>query len=188
MVSMRRRKPPAPPVRSNLLEVSHGVFGQNQHINLQTVPIYWWYQSDHHRPNHHVRRHRPLGFTVKGSVEIVSYFMLFALLAAFAAFVERSQIIVDVFTQKMPQSIKGYLMGLFMLGFFFIGVVFAWGLYESAIDALEFGKVTQDLRISMMPIYAFSAFLSLLLAIRSLIESINIFKTGEFFDAEETGA
>lgn len=128
------------------------------------------------------------GFTVKGSVEIVSYFMLFALLAAFAAFVERSQIIVDVFTQKMPQSIKGYMMGIFMLGFFAIGIVFAWGLYESAIDAMEFGKVTQDLRISMMPIYLISALLSALLAIRSLIESINIFKTGEFFDAEETGA
>lgn len=28
-----------------------------------------------------------MGFTVKGSVEIVSYFMLFALLAAFAAYV-----------------------------------------------------------------------------------------------------
>ncbi|PKH82839.1 TRAP transporter small permease, partial [Psychrobacter sp. 4Bb] len=116
------------------------------------------------------------GFTVKGSVEIVSYFMLFALLAAFAAFVERSQIIVDVFTQKMPQSIKGYMMGVFMLGFFAIGIVFAWGLYESAIDAMEFGKVTQDLRISMMPIYLISALLSALLAIRSLIESINIFK------------
>lgn len=128
------------------------------------------------------------GFTVKGSVEIVSYFMLFALLAAFAAFVERSQIIVDVFTQKMPQSIKGYLMGIFMLGFFIIGIIFTWGLYESAIDAIELGKVTQDLRISMMPIYLISAFLSMLLAIRSLIESINIFKTGEFFDAEETGA
>ena len=128
------------------------------------------------------------GFTVKGSVEIVSYFMLFALLAAFAAFVERSQIIVDVFTQNMPQSIKGYLMGICMLGFFGIGIVFTWGLYESAIDAIEFGKVTQDLRISMMPIYLISAFLSMLLAIRSLIESINIFKTGEFFDAEETGA
>lgn len=128
------------------------------------------------------------GFTVKGSVEIVSYFMLFALLAAFAAFVERSQIIVDVFTQKMPQSIKGYMMGVFMMGFFVIGIVFAWGLYESAIDAMEFGKVTQDLRISMMPIYLISALLSALLAIRSLIESINIFKTGEFFDAEETGA
>ncbi|HCH27029.1 MAG: TRAP transporter small permease [Psychrobacter celer] len=128
------------------------------------------------------------GFTVKGSVEIVSYFMLFALLAAFAAFVERSQIIVDVFTQKMPKSIKGYMMGVFMLGFFIIGIVFAWGLFESAVDAIEFGKVTQDLRVSMMPIYLVSAFLSALLAIRSLIESINIFKTGEFFDAEETGA
>ena len=51
------------------------------------------------------------GFTVKGSVEIVSYFMLFALLAAFAAYVERSQIIVDVFTQKMPKSIKGSISG-----------------------------------------------------------------------------
>ena len=129
-----------------------------------------------------------LGFTIKGSVEIVSYFMLFALLSAFAAFVERSQIIVDIFTQKMPKSIKGYMMGLFMLGFFIIGVFFAWGLYESAIDALEFGKVTQDLRVSMMPIYMISAFLSVLLAVRSLIESINIFITGNFFDAEETGA
>ncbi|MFP3409549.1 hypothetical protein SB757_33570, partial [Pseudomonas sp. SIMBA_065] len=79
-------------------------------------------------------------------------------------------------------------MGIFMMGFFVIGIVFSWGLYESAIDALEYGKVTQDLRISMMPIYMVSAFLSILLAIRSLIESINIFKTGEFFDAEETGA
>lgn len=129
-----------------------------------------------------------LGFTIKGTVEIVSYFMLFALLAAFAAFVERSQIIVDVFTQKMPQHIKGYMMGVFMLGFFIVGVIFSWGLYESALDALEFGKVTQDLRISMAPIFGFSAFLSVLLAIRSLIESINIFKTGEFYDAEETGA
>ena len=128
------------------------------------------------------------GFTVKGSVEIVSYFMLFALLAAFAAYVERSQIIVDVFTQKMPKSVKGYMMGVFMLGFFGIGIVFAWGLYESGMDAMEFGKVTQDLRISMTPIYLISAFLSILLAIRSLIESISIFKTGEFFDAEETGA
>ena len=122
-----------------------------------------------------------LGFTIKGSVEIVSYFML-------AAYVERSQIIVDVFTQKMPQSIKAYMMGTFMMGFFLIGIIFTWGLYESAVDAASYGKVTQDLRISMTPIYAFSALLSFFLAIRSVIESINIFKTGQFFDAEETGA
>lgn len=88
----------------------------------------------------------------------------------------------------MSKALKGYMMGVFMMGFFLIGLVFTWGLYESALDAIEFGKVTQDLRISMMPIYVLSAVLSLLLAIRSLIESINIFKTGEFFDAEEAGA
>ena len=65
------------------------------------------------------------GFTVKGSVEIVSYFMLFALLGAFAGFVERSQIIVDVFTQKMSKALKGYMMGTFMMGLFIIGIVFA---------------------------------------------------------------
>ena len=129
-----------------------------------------------------------LGFTIKGSVELVSYFMLFALLASFAAFVERSQIIVDVFTQNMSQPIKGYMMGFFMLGFFFLGVVFTWGLLENSIEAAKFGKVTQDLRISMTPIYAFSALLSLCLAIRSIIESITIFRTGEFYDAEDTGA
>lgn len=129
-----------------------------------------------------------LGFTIKGSVEIVSYFMLFALLASFAAFVERSQIVVDVFTQRMSQAVKGYMMGFFMLGFFFIGAVFTWGLFENSLEAAKFGKVTQDLRISMTPIYAFSAVLSLFLAIRSIIESVNIFRTGEFYDAEETGA
>ena len=128
------------------------------------------------------------GFTIKGSVELVSYLMLFALLSAFAAYVERSQIIVDVFTQKMGQALKANMMAVFMLGFFALGLIFTWGLYDSAVDSANFGKVTQDLRISMTPIYAFSAFLSLLLAIRSLIESIQIFRTGEFYDAEETGA
>lgn len=128
------------------------------------------------------------GFTIKGSVELVSYLMLFALLSAFAAYVERSQIIVDVFTQKMGQTLKAYMMGTFMLGFCVLGLIFTLGLYDNAIDAANFGKVTQDLRISMTPIYGFSAFLSLLLAIRAFIESIQIFRTGEFYDAEETGA
>ncbi|MCS4533255.1 TRAP transporter small permease [Neisseria montereyensis] len=125
------------------------------------------------------------GFVMQGGVEIVSYCMLFSLLAAFAAYIERAQIIVDLFTQKMPKSVKGFLMAIFLLGFAVIGAIFAWGLYESAVEAHEVGTFTQDLRISFTPIYSFAAFLSGLLAIRSLIESIKIFKTGEFFDAEE---
>ena len=110
------------------------------------------------------------------------------LISRLCQFIGGISLIIIVLTQNMSKAVKGYMMGTFMMGFFIIGIVFAWGLYESAFDAIQYGKVTQDLRISMMPIYAISAFLSILLAIRSLIESINIFKTGEFFDAEETGA
>lgn len=124
-------------------------------------------------------------FTVKGSVELVSYLMLFALLCAFAGFVERSQIIVDIFTQKMPQKLKAYLMGIFLLIFAAVSVAFILGFYELAHDATEYGNVTQDLRLPMMPIYAISAFICVLLSIRSMIESINIFRTGEYHNAEE---
>ncbi len=127
------------------------------------------------------------GFTVKGSVELVSYLMLFALLASFAAYVERSQIIVDIFTQKLPHKIKAFLMGVFMMVFAVVSVFFVMGFYELTHDAMEYGNVTQDLRISMTPIYIFGGFLSVLLTIRSFIESINIFRTGEFHNAEEAG-
>lgn len=128
------------------------------------------------------------GFVMQGGIEIVSYCMLFSLLAAFAAYVERSQIIVDIFTHKLPKTIKAYMMGIFLLGFSVIGAIFALGLYESAIDAKEVGTFTQDLRIPLMPIYAFSSFLSVLLCIRSFIESIKTFVTGEYFDAEEVAS
>ncbi len=125
------------------------------------------------------------GFTVKGSVELISYLMLFALLAAFAGYVERSQIIVDIFTQKLPHKIKAFLMGVFMMVFAVVAVFFVMGFYELTHDAMQYGNVTQDLRISMTPIYIFSGFLSVLLAIRAFIESLNIFRTGEFHNAEE---
>lgn len=128
------------------------------------------------------------GFTVKGSVELVSYFMLFSLLSAFAAFVERSQIIVDVFTQKLNKNLKAYLMAIFLLGFMVAGLIMAWGMYENMHDAIKYSKVTQDLRLPMTPVYALGSLLCLLLAIRSLIESLKILKTGEYYDAEETGA
>ncbi len=125
------------------------------------------------------------GFVVKGSVELVSYLMLFALLSAFAGYVERSQIIVDVFTQKLNHTAKVYLMGFFMMIFTVVAVFFVMGFYELMHNAIEYGNVTQDLRISMTPIFAFSCFLSVLLVIRSFIESINIFRTKTFHNAEE---
>lgn len=126
-----------------------------------------------------------LGFTVKGSLELVEQFMFISLLAAFVAFVERSQIIVDIFTQKLPHAIKAFLMGVFVFVFAILGGIFAWGQYELMLEAMKYGMSTQVLRIPMAPIHVVGGVLSLFLMIRACIESIKIFTTGEFHNAEE---
>lgn len=126
-----------------------------------------------------------LGFTVKGSLELVEQLMFIALLAAFVAFIERSQIIVDIFTQKLPHSIKAVLMGIFIFVFAILGAVFAWGQYELMVEAMKYGMSTQVLRIPMAPIHVLGGVLSLFLMVRALIESINIFATGKYHNAEE---
>lgn len=50
-----------------------------------------------------------IAFRVSGSVELVSYLMLFALLAAMAANVEKSQVVVEAFSHGLPQTIKNRL-------------------------------------------------------------------------------
>lgn len=127
-----------------------------------------------------------LGFTIQGSLELVEQFMFMSLLAAFVAFVERSQIIVDIFTQKLAHQIKVILMGFFIFVFAILGAVFAWGQYELMLEAMRYGNSTQVLRIPMVPIHIVGGILSLLLMVRASIESLNIFITGEFHNAEES--
>ncbi len=125
------------------------------------------------------------GFTVQGSLELIEQFMFIALMAAFVAFVERSQIIVDIFTQKLPHSIKALLMGFFVFVFAILGAVFAYGQYELMLDAQKYSMTTQVLRISLVPIHALGLVLSLFLMVRAAIESFIIFATGEYHNAEE---
>lgn len=127
-----------------------------------------------------------LGFTIQGSLELIEQFMFISLLAAFVAFVERSQIIVDIFTQKLAHKIKVILMGLFIFVFAVLGAVFAWGQYELMLEAMHYGNSTQVLRIPMAPIHVVGGILALLLMVRASIESINIFITGDFHNAEES--
>ena len=109
-----------------------------------------------------------LSWSVVGSVELVSYLMLFALLAAMAANVEKGQVVVEAFSHRLNDSIKTRLNGFYLLGFVALGLVVAIGLWDSAASAREHGEVTQDLRLPMGPIYWTAAVLSLLLSVRSL--------------------
>lgn len=113
-----------------------------------------------------------IALRVAGSVELVSYLMLFALLAAMAANVEKSQVVVEAFSHGLPQMIKNRLQGFYFLGFMVLGLILFVGLWDSAAAATRHGTTTQDLRLPMAPIYQVAAVLSLLLGLRSLIHGI----------------
>ncbi|QOR40337.1 TRAP transporter small permease subunit [Billgrantia diversa] len=122
-----------------------------------------------------------IALRVSGSVELVSYLMLCALLAAMAANVERSQVVVEAFSHGLAPAIKHRLHGFYLLGFAVLGLVLFLGLLESAAAAASHGEVTQDLRLPMGPIYQAAAVLSLLLGVRSLIHAL----LGAVFGAEQ---
>ncbi|MBY5924880.1 MULTISPECIES: TRAP transporter small permease [unclassified Halomonas] len=119
-----------------------------------------------------------LSLQVFGSVEMVSYLMLFALLATMAAAVEKSQVVVEAFSHRLPASITARLHGGYLLGFALLGAVLASGLVGAAHSATEYGEVTQDLRLPLGPIYLTAAVLSAVMGLRSLLEGMLAMITG----------
>lgn len=106
---------------------------------------------------------------VAGNVELVRYLLLFSLLAAMAASVEKSQVVVEALTYHMAETLKARIQGFYLIGFTAIGFIVCVGLIDSGMSALARGNVTQTLRISMVPIDFFAAFLSALLGTRSFL-------------------
>lgn len=113
-----------------------------------------------------------IALRVAGSVELVSYLMLCSLLAAMAANVEKSQVVVEAFSHGLSPTLKARLHGVYLLGFAALGLILFLGLLDSASAAARHGEVTQDLRIPMGPIYYAAAALSLLLGLRSLLHAV----------------
>lgn len=113
-----------------------------------------------------------LSLSFTGSVELVSYLLLFALLGAMAASVEKSQVVVEALTHRLNDNLKNRLHGFYLLGFAVLGIILCSGLVGSATGAMEHGEVTQDLRLPMGPIYLFAAVLSALLGLRSFLHAL----------------
>ncbi|MES1929549.1 TRAP transporter small transmembrane protein [Salinisphaera dokdonensis CL-ES53] len=112
------------------------------------------------------------GLTFVGSVELVKYLLLAALLGAMAGHVEKSQVVVEVFSQALSDSLKARIAGANLLVFAVLGAVLAWGIHEAAGAAAEFGEVTQDLAIPLAPIYEAAAALFVIFAVRSAIHGL----------------
>ena len=107
--------------------------------------------------------------TFRGAVEIVSYGLLFMVLFSLPYSVNRGQVIVDLFTERMTEKAKKALAGFYTLGFGLLGLGMSLRFFESMERTAQSGETTQDLLIPLSYIYALATFATTVLAIRGLL-------------------
>lgn len=113
-----------------------------------------------------------IDLTFRGSVEIVSYGLLFMVLFALPYSVSRGQVIVDLFTEQLSDRLKAVLSGVYTFGFGLLGLGMSIRFFEATARVAETGETTQDLLIPMQYIYAVTAVATLVLAVRGTLVAI----------------
>lgn len=118
-------------------------------------------------------------FTFLGGVELVSYSLLFMILFCLPFAVNKSQVIVDLFTENMSKSLKDTLSHIYTIGFGLLGLGMSIRFYESIWRVAESGETTQDLLIPMSFIYSVTFIATAVLAARSFLVAFNgLFSSG----------
>ncbi len=110
-----------------------------------------------------------IDLTFIGGIELIKFGLLFAILLTLPHSVAKSQVIVDLFTEKMNHRLKIYLEAFYNLGFALLGAGMSVRFYEAIESASMTGETTQDLQIPLQYIYAGVVFATALLAVRALI-------------------
>lgn len=113
-----------------------------------------------------------IDWTFIGGIELIKYGLLITVLLSLPHSVRRSQVIVDLFTEKLPDQGKFFLEGLFMLGFVALGSGMSIRFLHAIEQSKIAGETTQDLLIPLSYFYGISSFATAVLAIASLLVSI----------------
>lgn len=122
-----------------------------------------------------------IDLTFIGGVELVKYGLLLMILFALPYSVDRSQVIVDLFTENMKPRLKVVLDGIYTLGFMLLGAAMSYRFFHAVQQVQSSGETTQDLLIPLYYIYGLSSFAMAVLAISALLISIRLFfyETGD---------
>jgi TRAP-type C4-dicarboxylate transport system permease small subunit len=107
--------------------------------------------------------------TFVGGIELIKFGLLFAILLTLPHSVAKSQVIVDLFTEKMNQRLKIYLEAFYNLGFALLGAGMSVRFFEAIESAYLTRETTQDLQIPLQYIYVGVVIATALLAVRALI-------------------
>lgn len=115
-----------------------------------------------------------IDFTFIGAVELVSYGLLFCILFSLPYSVAKSQVIVDLFTEKMGNRMKSILSGIYIFGFSLLGLAMSIQFFESIHKYTESGETSQDLLIPLQYIYMVTTFATAVLAVRAALVAVDL--------------
>ncbi len=102
-----------------------------------------------------------------GMLEAIRYLFLIAMAGAMPWGVEKSQVIVELFTQKLSAPVLARIDSFFLLGFAAFGAALTYALILSGLSAMASGQTTPDLQIPMSWVRFFTAFCMALLTVRA---------------------
>ncbi len=114
-----------------------------------------------------------------GMLEVIRYLFLIAMAGAMPWGVEKSQVIVELFTQKLKASVRARIDSLFLIGFAVFGTAMLYALVLSGLSAMASGQTTPDLEIPMSWVRFFTAFCMGLMAVRALFVGLQGLMKGE---------
>jgi len=106
--------------------------------------------------------------TFNGGIELVRFALLFAILYALPWCVDRSQVVVDLFTENLSDRTKAALETLCFSGYTLLAVGMSIRFWAAIGHTNVSGETTQDLMFPMSYIYAATLLGTAMLALRSL--------------------
>ena len=109
-----------------------------------------------------------IDWTILGGIELVKYSLLFTVLFILPHSVSRSQVIVDLFTERLQPRTKQALEAMYIFCFGLMGVGMSYSFYHLVEEAAMTYETTQDLLIPLTYFYAVACFATAMLAVSSV--------------------
>ena len=109
-----------------------------------------------------------IDLTFRGSYEIVRFGLLLSILYALPYALKDGQVIVEIFTEKLPEKFKNWIAGFFVFFFGVFGFILSSGLLDRIERVSRSGETSQDFGIPMGYIYSLALVGTVMLGIRGI--------------------
>jgi TRAP-type C4-dicarboxylate transport system permease small subunit len=113
-------------------------------------------------------------WTILGGIELVKYSLLFTVLFILPHSVSRSQVIVDLFTERLQARTKKVLEAVYIFCFGLMGAGMSYGFYHLVGEAEMSYETTQDLLIPLTYFYAVACFATFMLAVSAVTYTLSL--------------